>query len=453
MLLNPAARPAPTLIRAAALSCALAGLALPAAHAVANTAAARHADAGVPASELRQKVLPPQPEATPFGIEVWAIPDAPAAVLEQRPGTPAGAVPAIPVPAAPPLGETATSTLPGASPPGEAGIAAQPAWAGKLQAELAALDARTQGEVGVFVHDLASGAQVSHRANEHWYLASMVKLPVALAVMQAVQRGDAALEDTMALQATDYVDGAGRTNRHGPGETVSVRYLLEQMLVYSDNTATDMLIRLVGLDTVNALAQSLVPSGLEPITTLADVRRLIYGEVTPDAAALSGRDFLAIRQQASDGDRVREMLRRTKSQPAPDAAKTLNEAYDRYYATGANAGRLDAYGGLLAQLAQGEVLDARHTAILLDIMQTVRTGDRRIKAGLPGTTRFAHKTGTQRARFCDGGMIFSQSATAQPLVVVACTRGDGSLSRSERTLRGVGEAIRESGFFTEQGRS
>lgn len=371
----------------------------------------------------------------------------------------AGAIAPIPIPEAP--ARAPTSTLRGTAapsvspavtgPPAASLPTAAPAWPARLQAELEALDARTRGDVGVFVYDLASGEQVSHRANEHWYLASMVKVPVALAVLQAVQRGELALDDAMALRASDYVDGAGQTNRHGPGETVSVRYLLEQMIVYSDNTSTDMLIRRVGLDAVNRLVQSRVPSGLEPITTLADVRRRIYGEITPAAGTLSGRDFLRIRAQPADGDRVREMLRITGAQPAPAAARTLNDAYARYYATLANAGRLDAFGELLAQLAQGDVLDATRTAVLLDIMQTVRTGDRRIKAGLPTNARFAHKTGTQRARFCDGGIVFSQQAQGQPLVVVACTRGDGSLGRAERTLRGVGEALRESGYFSEQG--
>lgn len=429
-------------------------------------------------------------------IEIWAVPDGmdatdPALVaLQQRAdafpavtaaqtaltsgtaprvaaSTPtADSIPPIPVPSAP--AEAPTSTLrgtvapaPRSAPPSTVApaesmapaAASVPAWPARLQAELEALDARTQGEVGVYVLDLATGQQVSHRANEHWYLASMVKVPVALAVLQAVQRGELTLDDPMTVRATDYVDGAGQTNRRGPGQTVTVRFLLEQMIVYSDNTATDMLIRRVGLDTINALAQAHAPSGLEPITTLADVRRRLYGEITPAASELAGSDFLRIRRQPADGDRVRELLRITGAQPAPEAATTLNDAYDRYYATLANAGRLDAFGTLLAHVAQGEVLDATRTAVLLDIMQTVRTGDRRIKAGLPTNARFAHKTGTQRARFCDGGIVFSQQAQGQPLVVVACTRGDASLGRAERTLRGVGEALRESGYFTEQGRS
>ena len=78
---------------------------------------------------------------------------------------------------------------------------------------------------------------------------------------------------------------------HAPGKALSVRYLLDQMLIHSDNTASDMLIRLVGIEQVNAVTRELVPEGFGPITTLADVRRLIYGELHPAARTLSGKDF------------------------------------------------------------------------------------------------------------------------------------------------------------------
>ena len=69
-------------------------------------------------------------------------------------------------------------------------FAATPTWPTRLQASLEMLDARVHADVGVYVHDLTTGIEVAHRATENWYLASMVKVPVALAVMKAVDRGE-----------------------------------------------------------------------------------------------------------------------------------------------------------------------------------------------------------------------------------------------------------------------
>ena len=79
----------------------------------------------------------------------------------------------------------------------------------------------------------------------------MVKVPVALAVMHAVDRGEVSLDTRVTLRAADFVDGAGTTNSMAPGTALSVRHLLEQMIIYSDNTASDMLIELAVETPVN----------------------------------------------------------------------------------------------------------------------------------------------------------------------------------------------------------
>ena len=319
----------------------------------------------------------------------------------------------------------------------------------RLQASLDTLDARVPADVGVYVHELGTDLAVSHRGQENWYLASMVKVPVALAVMQAVDRGEITLDTRVTLRAADYVDGAGSTNGMAPGTALSVRHLIEQMIVYSDNTASDMLIELVGLDAVNALAQTIIPGGIRPITTLADVRREIYGHLATGAGRLAGKDFLKIRQQPTDADRVRA-LHGIVGMPAGDSA-TLDDAYAAYYATRVNSGSLEAYGAMLAHLAQGQVLSPASTAYLLRTMRGVKTGDRRLKAGFPPGTAFAHKTGTQRARFCDAGIVDIAAPRPRQAVVVACVAGDASLTRSEHALKEVGTLIRQSGFFSDGG--
>ena len=323
-----------------------------------------------------------------------------------------------------------------------------PAWPAALEQRLIAVDAAYPGELGVYVKDLSSGASLSFRGDESWYLASGIKVPVAIALLRGIERGDWALDDLLQLEAGDYVDGAGQTNWHPAGSRLSIRFLLEQMLIHSDNTASDRLIRLVGIDSVNAVARELAPEGLGPITTLADVRRHAYSVFHDGAFALSGEDFFALRNMRDERKRI-EVLAKLLQVPAADfPAIDVAAAFESYYATNLNGGRLSAFAQLLEALVQGRALTAESTDYLLGVLLRVETGQRRIKAGLPASTRFAHKTGTQVARSCDLGVAITEGEDGpRHLVVAACTRGTRLLSQSERALRGVGEALEASGVF------
>lgn len=259
----------------------------------------------------------------------------------------------------------------------------RPAWPELLQAELTQVAAQNTAGIGVYVRDLESGIAVSHRGQERWYLASTVKVPVALAVLQAVERGDFTLDTRLRVRASDYVDGAGHTNAKPVGAALSIRYLLEQMVIYSDNTASDMLIGLVGIRAVNALVEQLVPRGFERITSLADVRRHAYGYLTPQASHLSGHDFLVIKQQRSDADRVQVLSRLLNVPAASFLLPSVGDAFEAYYASGLNSGRLDAYADLLELLVNGKVLHAAHTRYLLSVMERVQTGSTACRQACP----------------------------------------------------------------------
>lgn len=343
-----------------------------------------------------------------------------------------------------------SSSVAQADPDRPGALGAAGLWDARLATELARVDARHAARVGVHVRDLETGAAVSHRDDKPWYIASSVKVPVAIAVLRGVERGQFDLDTRLLLRASDYVDGAGSTNRHPVGARIAVRELIEQMIVYSDNTASDMLIGLVGADEVNAVVAQLVPQGFGRITTLADVRRRIYAELTPAAQHLAGRDLLALHAQRSDADRLALLSRLTGTPVERFNQPSLEAAYRAYYALGLNSARLSAYADLVARLAEGQALSPAHTAYLLGVMERTATGPRRLKAGLPGEARFAHKTGTQRRRTCDSGLVSVPRAgrPAQRVVVVACTQGELSLARADLALRDVGVALCRSGLIT-----
>lgn len=331
-------------------------------------------------------------------------------------------------------------TAPGAVP--------EPAWAAGMGERLAAAERRLGGEIGVFVHHLGRDESFSWRGDEPWYLASGIKVPVAIAVLRRIEDGHLALDAHVRLEADDYVDGAGPTNHRPPGSMLSIGWLMEQMLIHSDNTATDVLIRTVGLDEVNAVAHALLADRGLVITSLADVRRLVYAGFHVRAANLGSQELLALRRAPSGMPRVRRLAEILETTPDEFLLPDLDSAFDAYYAQHINVSTLRNYGRMLAALGEGLALGPEGTAWLLGVMTRVRTGDRRIKAALPAGVRFAHKTGTQHRRFCDLGIA---SATVggreQQVVIAACARGNAGLAAGERALRDVGAAVTASGVL------
>ncbi|MFY0990566.1 serine hydrolase [Halomonas sp. C05BenzN] len=322
-------------------------------------------------------------------------------------------------------------------------------WKARLEARLATLEAGFDGEFGVVVRPLGGGEPFGWRADESWYLASLVKVPVAIELLARAEAGTLSLDERLVLHESDYVDGAGPTNWAPPGAELSLRDLLEPMLTVSDNTASDMLIGLLGLEAVNRRAAAMTgEGGLEPITTLVDVRRHVYAGLHPRAFELSGLDFIELQKRDDDAARLDWLAGRLGIPRESLRLGSLDAAFAAYYATGLNSGRLDAFAELLAALGEGRALGPAATARLLSTMERTTSGERRLEAGLGRELRFAHKTGTQHRRSCDAGILtLGEAADTRRLVIAACTRGEREVERAERVLAAIGRSIREVGVL------
>lgn len=330
-----------------------------------------------------------------------------------------------------------------------AAAAASPSadWPRALANELARIEADTPGSLGVYVKHLGDGHSVGHDAERLWYLASTVKVPVAIALLQLVEEGVLSLDETLTLQRSDYVDGAGDLLWQQPGTRYSLRQLLQKMLENSDSTATDMLIRRIGVQELNRrIRASMVEDGFEPFTTILQVRYDAYGELHPSVRQLSNMDFIRLKAAAPGRERLQALLTWLPVGEPDLRTPNIDAAFERYYARGLNSGRLDAFGHLLEKLVRGELLSAPHTALVLDHMQNISTGDNRLKAGLPAGVPFAQKTGTQIGRACNVGIVRPASAQlAQTVIVAACSERHGPVSAGEAALAAVGEALVRSG--------
>ena len=151
---------------------------------------------------------------------------------------------------------------------------------------VAAIAARLGGTVGVAARNLASGAELHIAADELFPMASCFKIPVMVEVMRQVDAGALRLDDRLTLTEADKSPGSTLIHCH-EGLRPSVRDLLYLMITLSDNTATDMLWRLVGLGSVNETMRRL---GLETIDCFMPNREyfLIESGAGEEWAGLSG---------------------------------------------------------------------------------------------------------------------------------------------------------------------
>jgi beta-lactamase class A len=119
------------------------------------------------------------------------------------------------------------------------------------------LAAGFSGVFGVWAHALASGETIQWNAQEVFPAASTIKLPILYEVYRQASEGRFRLTDTLTATAEEIVGGSGVLKDLTPGLTLSIRDLATLMIAVSDNTAANLLIDQVGIDSVNHSLQDL----------------------------------------------------------------------------------------------------------------------------------------------------------------------------------------------------
>ncbi len=329
--------------------------------------------------------------------------------------------------------------------PSPAPKAEENAKAAQLSAEIGRIDGAMRGRFGVYVKHLGEGWEVRHSTDRNWYLASTIKVPLAIAVLRRVEDGEISLDQELELTDADFVDGGGDLLWQEPGARFTVDELLGHTIRDSDSTATDMLIRLIGEETFNEQVREMVPEGFGPLTTILQVRYDAYGEVHPDVRTLTNRDFIDLKTVDDLEARYQMLLQKLAIDTSGANAGSSEEAFERYYTKGINSANLEAFGHLLERLQRRELLNDEHTGKLIGLMESISTGDRRIKAGLPEGARFAQKTGTQIARCCNVG-ILNPHLEDGAVVVTACAEGYEGLQQAEQAFEALGAALADAGL-------
>lgn len=315
-------------------------------------------------------------------------------------------------------------------------------WSDALRARVSQIDQATPGQLGVYVKRLDNGETLAYASDRPWYLASSAKLPVAIALLQEVEKGNIRLSDKLVLKETDKVDGSGAVVWQKSGTAYTVDSLLKRMLMESDNTAANMLIHRIGDDTLNDHARDyLGRKGFEKITDFTAVRYDVYAEIHPDARKMSNMDLVRAAAAPLGPKRFDTLVRTMGVNKGEVQVKTIDEAYARYYAKGANTATLEGYGGMLEQLVRGKLVSPEHMKLLYTDLKFDTYDAYRLEAGLPRTVRFIHKTGTQMGRACHMGVIDPQDGGRAAIVVATCAEGLDEHAEAGRAFEQIGRAI------------
>ncbi|WP_321918853.1 PEN family class A beta-lactamase, Bcc-type [Burkholderia cepacia] len=233
-----------------------------------------------------------------------------------------------------------------------AAAAVAPAAAGQMLAEL---ESSVGGRLGVCAIDTASGRVIEHRADERFPFCSTFKAMLSAAVLAQSVARPALLQQRVTYTRADLVNYSPVSEKH-VGEGMTVAALCEAAIQYSDNSAANLLMKLLGgPSAVTAYARSIGD----------DTFRLDRWETELNTAL--------------PGD-----LRDTTT-PAAMAAS-------------------------MRVLMVGDALPAAQRAQLVAWMRGNKVGDKRLRAGVPAGWTVGDKTGTgDYGTTNDAGVVWSPS--------------------------------------------
>ena len=146
-----------------------------------------------------------------------------------------------------------------------------------------------RGTYGIYLQDLNSKDILAINAKKQFTAASLIKLPVMLTLYREAEAGRVNLDTVYKLQESDRRGGAGSLQYKAAGYEITYRKLAELMGKQSDNTAFNILSRILREDKIQTVIDSLgmkETSFEENLTTPEDIgiffERLYRGRVVSD---------------------------------------------------------------------------------------------------------------------------------------------------------------------------
>ncbi len=301
----------------------------------------------------------------------------------------------------------------------------------RLEQEVARLSTLSGGVVGVTAIHVESGKRFSQNGQVRFPMASSYKIPIAIQLLTKVDSGKFNLDQLVEVTKADLHPGSGMIsdrfnwpNALKPGLALSVRSLMELMLLISDNSATDICLRLAGgPSSVNACMKRLGISGLSvdrPTSYL--IADWLGVSMDPKQPWSTGRF-----------DTLAKALTEEKM-------KVSSRLFD---ADLKDTSTPEAMSSLLMKLYTGNPLKPETKDLLLDIMRRCETGLTRLKGSLPPNTEVMHKTGTIGMTANDVGIMTLPGDAGHVVISVFTKSSEKPLPERERVIAEVTRAVHD----------
>ena len=264
------------------------------------------------------------------------------------------------------------------------------AFASSLESDIAAIEAKSGGRLGVAVLDTASGARADHRGNERFPLCSTFKVLAVSAVLKRAEAGREHLDRRIAIKRAELI-AYSPVLKDRIGDSMTLAELCAAAMTESDNTAADLVLKnLGGPAAVTAYARTLGDTvthldNSEPLLNRAEPFGLSKSDTTSPSAMVNNLQALVL------GDALAPTSR--------DQLKTW----------------------------------------LLDC----KTGDKRLRAGLPEGWQCGDKTGSDEANGStnDVGVLWPPQQRPPVIVAAYLTHTKAKYEDREAALADVGRAV------------
>ena len=126
----------------------------------------------------------------------------------------------------------------------------------KFEARIHDIAARVDGVVGYAILDMATGERIGHLERETFPTASAIKIAIVYELFKQADEGRIHLDEMATLDRRQAVGGTGVLVEMGT-PTLSIRDYAVLMVTLSDNTATNVLIDKVGMESIAARMRAL----------------------------------------------------------------------------------------------------------------------------------------------------------------------------------------------------
>lgn len=251
-------------------------------------------------------------------------------------------------------------------------------------ARLARLERRHGGRLGVAILDTASGRHVMHRGDERFLMCSTFKLLAVAAVLTRVDRGAERLDRRIVIAPSELLDYAPVARQHLGTPGMRVDELCQAAITVSDNTAANLLLASLG----GPAAVTSFVRGLDDFVTRLD-------RIEPELNV------------GSPGD-----IRDTTTPHAMLAT--------------------------MQKVLLGDVLAEGSRQQLIAWMHACRTGDERLRAGLPHDWVVGDKTGSGSHGETNDVAVIWRSGRKPLLVTAYYADSPASTAERQRVLAEVG---------------